>query len=260
MKFGRAVVDGSNLSGVIEDTMFCPFEGDLFGTYRPTGRRVPLDEVTLLSPTMPHRTLVVLGGFVQPGVQPRTAGELPRFAPKLVTEVSGDGGIICVPHYVTPPIWGEVELAAIVGHDLRNASLAEAREAIFGYTCFNDVTAPEFLRQPSGKDYFSAKCVETFASMGPWIETGLTEEDLARGLAMRAWVNGEQRVEASTADLKFGAAEIVSTASRTIALRPGDVISFGTPQWCALHPGDDFELEIECIGKLRNSVTTAAIS
>ena len=259
VKFGQAFVDGLTMTGIVEDAMFCPLDGDLFGTYRLTGRRVPLDEVALLSPTVPHRTLVVIGGFVQPGVQPRTAGELPRFAPKLVTEVSGDGGVISVPGYVTPPIWGEVELAAIVGHDLRNGSLAEAREAIFGYTCFNDVTAPEFLRQPSGRDYFSAKCIETFASMGPWIETSLTEDDLARGLGMRASVNGEQRVEASTADMKFGAAEIVWTASRTIALRAGDVISFGTPQWCALHPGDDFELEIECIGKLHNSVAAAAI-
>jgi 2-keto-4-pentenoate hydratase/2-oxohepta-3-ene-1,7-dioic acid hydratase in catechol pathway len=257
MKIARAVVDGLTTTGVIEEAMFCPIDGDPYKTIRPTSRRVPLGEITLLSPTKPHRALVALGGFVQPGVEPRTEGELPKFAPKLVTEVSGDAGIIRIPDYVHLPIWGEVELAAVIGRDLHHASLAEAKEAIFGYTCFNDVTAPEFLRLPLGKDYFSAKCIETFASMGPWIETGLAEEDLARGLPMRAWVNGEQRVEASTADMKFGAAEIVCTASRTIALRAGDMISFGTPQWCALHPGDVFEIEIEGIGRLRNSVEAA---
>lgn len=56
-------------------------------------------------------------------------------------------------------------------------------------------------------------------------------------------------------DLIFPPAEIVSFVSRYVRLEPGDVIYTGTPgNTIAMKPGDEYEVEIEGIGILRNPV------
>lgn len=180
-------------------------------------------------------------------------GEAPFVNPKVTSEVTGDGAEIRVPAYVTRDIWVEPELALVVGGDVYRASREEAAEAILGYTVFNDVTAREFL-QPH-KDYFRAKCNETFASMGPWIETSIAENDVSAGLDVECRVNGRTRVRSNTRALRFAPSEVVSAVSMHTRLRRGDVIALGCPPPPPrAQPGDEVELEIEGIGVLHNTV------
>ena len=63
----------------------------------------------------------------------------------------------------------EAELAVVIGKVAKNVRSAEASEVILGYTCINDVTARDL--QAKDVQYTRAKGFDTFAPMGPWIET-----------------------------------------------------------------------------------------
>jgi 2-keto-4-pentenoate hydratase/2-oxohepta-3-ene-1,7-dioic acid hydratase in catechol pathway len=173
----------------------------------------------------------------------------------MTSEVTGDGSEIRVPSFVSLDVWVEPELAIVIGRETYRTSVEDARDAIFGYTVFNDVTAREFLH--GQKDYFRAKCNETFASMGPWINTALSEDDVMAGLDVECRVNGEVRVRSNTRSLRFSPSDVVSAVSMHTMLRPGDVIALGCPPPPPrATPGDSVELEIEGIGTLHNTVVS----
>jgi 2-keto-4-pentenoate hydratase/2-oxohepta-3-ene-1,7-dioic acid hydratase in catechol pathway len=79
-------------------------------------------------------------------------------------------------------------------------------------------------------------------------------------LQIHCWVNGELRQDSHTGDMIFSVAEIISYISRYFALEPGDLIVTGTPEGVAmgredkpwLKPGDEVEVEVERLGKLKN--------
>ena len=133
-------------------------------------------------------------------------------------------------------------------------AVANAGEAILGYTCFNDVTARE-LQDRDGQ-FTRAKGFDTFAPLGPWIETELNPMDL--GIEGR--VNGDLRQSSTTRELIFSPAFLVSFVSRVMTLHPGDVIATGTPAGIgALSDGDTVEITIEGIGTLSNPVRSGGI-
>jgi 2,4-diketo-3-deoxy-L-fuconate hydrolase len=78
-------------------------------------------------------------------------------------------------------------------------------------------------------------------------------------------VNGQRRQNGSTATMVFGVAKLVSYLSQFMSLRPGDVISTGTPPGVGLglkppvflKPGDVMTLEIEGLGRQRQEVVAA---
>jgi 2-keto-4-pentenoate hydratase/2-oxohepta-3-ene-1,7-dioic acid hydratase in catechol pathway len=236
----------------------------VFESPRRNGESHAVDSIKLISPIQPRRILLILGGFMPPDGSPLPADAVPRFAVKVVSEVSGDKGEIVVPPFVTTPLWIEVEVAAVIGSTLRSVSAAEAADGIWGYTCFNDASAPGYvfdldagtpLERP---DFFRAKSIETFASMGPCVNTAMTDSDLNAGIKLTARVNGEQRAEGNTAKFKFPASQVVSYVTDQITLYRGDVIALGTPEPCFASPGDEVELTAEGIGSFRNRISAAA--
>jgi 2-keto-4-pentenoate hydratase/2-oxohepta-3-ene-1,7-dioic acid hydratase in catechol pathway len=251
---GRALVDGRSVAGRIADGQFQPCSGTVFALGDPTGARIPLDEVKLLSPTDPRKVLIQMGGFMPADGSPLPPGAVPWLLPKLTSSVSGQDGEVVVPSGISKT-WAEVEVAIVIGRRVRSADETEAAGAILGYTCFNDVSAPEFL---AAHDYWRTKSIETFASMGPWICTDLTQDDLDAGLNIVVRVNGKTQGEGNTKKLKYPMAQMVSFASRYTTLEPGDVISVGTPKPCEVQPGDLVELEVERIGTLRNRIVAGA--
>ncbi len=124
----------------------------------------------------------------------------------------------------------------------------QAAEAIWGYTCYNDVTAPQLL-----PDFPQAKGIDTFASMGPWVVTDLTPDRIRAGLAIEARVNGATVQSGTTASYRFAPWEVLSHLSTSLTLRPGDVVTLGTPPPpAAVRPGDVVEVAVEGIGVLVN--------
>jgi len=157
----------------------------------------------------------------------------------------------------------EAELAVVIGKRGKDIPVKDAKNHIFGYTCFNDVSARDI--QFRDKQWTRGKSFDTFAPMGPCITTTDQIGDLTN-LRIRTRVNDKLRQDSSTRNMVFNVYQIVHQLSRVMTLEPSDVIATGTPAGVAfamkpepkfLSPGDVVEIEIENIGKLRNHVVGA---
>lgn len=253
MRIARALVGGRPTFGEVTADRFRPLAGDPVA-HRGGGRRrggdaLALSELPLLSPVEPRTMLAVMGGFLEPG-QTRD-GERPPMVlcPKIVPEPSGQGGTVVRPTFVDSLVM-EAEMAVVVGRTLRRAGAEEAAEAIWGYTCCNDATATQYFPQ-----FYLAKAFDTFCSLGPWVVTDLTPDQVEAGLSIVGRRNGEEVQRASTADYKYLPWEWLSYVSSFITLVPGDVITLGTPPPPPpVAPGDMVEIEVEGIGILTNHI------
>ncbi|MFG1974631.1 fumarylacetoacetate hydrolase family protein [Nonomuraea fuscirosea] len=170
---------------------------------------------------------------------------------------------VLVPRGSVKSDW-EVELAVVIGREARYLrSREEALDVIAGYAISNDVSEREFQLERGGQ-WDKGKSCETFNPLGPWLVTADEVSDPQR-LAMRLWVNGELRQDGDTKNMIFDVAEVVRYLSQFMVLEPGDVINTGTPAGVAmgmpgqpyLRAGDVMELEIEGLGRQRQTVGQA---
>jgi len=137
----------------------------------------------------------------------------------------------------------------VIGRKAKNVPQEKAGDYIIGYTCVNDVS--ERYAQRDDGQWTRAKGYDTFAPIGPWIETEVSPSDLK----LETYLNGQLRQSARTSDLIFGVAELINFISGVMTLLPGDVIATGTPSGIGkMSPGDVVEVRIEKIGTLRNAV------
>ena len=238
---GSAILDGETVR---------PIAGGLFDSHTETGASLHLSSVSLLAPCLPGKILAVglnykshLGGRPQPAH--------PEIFFKAVTSLQDPGGPIVTPRDATD-LHYEGEIVAVIGKPVRNATVEEARDAIFGVTCGNDVSERNWQHGP-GKDlqWWRAKGCDTFAPFGPAIVTGIDYGNLL----LETRLNGESVQKQYTSDLIFDGPAIVSWISGWVTLLPGDIIYTGTPgSTRKMSPGDVVEVEIEGIGVLSNSV------
>jgi 2-keto-4-pentenoate hydratase/2-oxohepta-3-ene-1,7-dioic acid hydratase in catechol pathway len=157
----------------------------------------------------------------------------------------------------------EGELCAVIGAHLTDVTIDEAAAGILGYACFNDLSARDF--QFAAGQYALGKNADRSGPIGSQIvEPG--DLDDARDLEITTHVNGELKQKATTAQLIFTAAEIASYVSGCMSLRPGDVISTGTPAGVGfartpperLAPGDTVTVTIAGIGSIENRIVARA--
>lgn len=211
-----------------------------------------LDDIRLLAPCVPSK-IVCLGlnyrghiremGLAMPSV--------PLIFLKPSTAVIGPGECIVLPRGYQRVDY-EGELAVVIGKRAKNVPAERAAEYILGYTCFNDVSDRE--AQAADGQWTRAKGYDTFAPLGPWIETNISPDNLR----LETYVNGELRQSASTGELVFDVPELLSFISHIMTLIPGDVIATGTPAGVGpVKPGDVVEVRIEGIGALANPVVGA---
>jgi len=149
----------------------------------------------------------------------------------------------------------EGELGVVIGRRAKAVPEEQAAGYILGYTCFNDVS-DRYAQKHDGQ-WTRAKGYDTFAPIGPWIETEVSPDDLK----IETRLNGELRQSARTSDLIFSVPEILAFVSGVMTLLPGDVIATGTPSGIGpMADGDIVEICIEGIGTLRNRVQRRASS
>ena len=152
----------------------------------------------------------------------------------------------------------EVELAAVIGRAAQGVSEARALDHVVAYCLVNDVSEREFQMEHGGGTTKGKSC-DTFAPIGPWL---VTADEIADPQALGLWtvVNGERRQQGSTRDMVFTVRELVAYVSRFITLRPGDLLSTGTPAGVGhgakppryLEPGDTVEQGIDGLGRQRH--------
>jgi 2-keto-4-pentenoate hydratase/2-oxohepta-3-ene-1,7-dioic acid hydratase in catechol pathway len=181
----------------------------------------------------------------------------PLFFAKYTTSLIGPGDAIVIPPIVTQCDY-EAELGVVIGQRVRNVSKENALEAVRGYVCANDVSARDL--QFSDKQWTRGKSPDTFCPVGPLVPAADIPDP--HKLGIRAIVSGDVLQDSSTSNLIFGVDEIISHASLTSTLEPGDLILTGTPAGVGvfrepkrlLQPGDEVTIEIEGIGELTNPV------
>ena len=187
--------------------------------------------------------------------------ELPKepllFA-KWQNALIGPGEPIVIPPLVTQCVY-EAELGVVIGARVKAVSKENAFEAVRGYVCANDVSARNL--QFGDGQWTRGKSPDTFCPVGPALVPAAEVAD-PHNLTIRAIVSGEVLQDSTTANLIFGVDEIISHASQTMTLEPGDLILTGTPAGVGifrdpkrlLEPGDEVTIEIEGLGALTNPV------
>jgi 2-keto-4-pentenoate hydratase/2-oxohepta-3-ene-1,7-dioic acid hydratase in catechol pathway len=247
MSFGA--VEGE--SGTAADAMtVAEIDGHPFGPVRFTGQRWALPDVRLLSSILPSKVVCIGRNYVEHAAE--HGAEVPKeplLFLKPSTSVIGPHDVIRLP-VQSKRVEHEAELAVVIGAaGARRVDRADARAAIFGYTCANDVTARD-LQRADGQ-WTRAKGFDSFCPLGPWITTGLDVSDVE----VRCEVNEEVRQLGRTTDMVFDVPTLVSYISHVMTLLPGDVILTGTPAGVGpLVPGDTVTVSVEGVGALTNRV------
>jgi len=245
-------------------------------------RRVRPEDVALLAPIQP--SLILCSGenyWDHREEKPAVEGREPEFFLKSPLGVIGPEEPILLDARVTGKLDYESELMIVIGRGGRHIPRDRALDHVFGYTIMNDVTARDRqvrLRADGSAAYAlgPGKSFDSSAPIGPCIVTR-DEIDDPQNLAIRTWVNRELRQDNNTARMIWSVAELVAFFSTYITLRPGVVISTGTPGgtgWGSdpelgarsngrpleggasryLRAGDEVICAIEGIGRLRNRV------
>ncbi len=252
-KYVRFRRGASAAYGILDGETIREIEGSLFGSHSETGARHKLADVKLLYPCEPPKILAV-GLNYRSHLRDRKPPEHPEMFYKPITALQNPEDPIVIPREARN-VHYEGELVIVIGQRAKDVSADEARNAIFGVTCGNDVSERDWQNGPS-KDlqWWRAKGSDTFAPAGPVIVRGI---DYGKVL-LQTRLNGEVVQKQSTSDLIFDCPTIVSWVSRCVTLTPGDLIYTGTPGTTRkMNPGDVVEVEIEGIGILRNKVAAA---
>jgi 2-keto-4-pentenoate hydratase/2-oxohepta-3-ene-1,7-dioic acid hydratase in catechol pathway len=167
---------------------------------------------------------------------------------------------------VLPPeathVDAEAELAVEIGLRGHRISAGNALDHVRGYRCANDVSARNI--QYSESQWARAKGFDTFCPLGDRL-VPVAELGDGSGLQVVQRLNGEVLQDGNTRDLIFPIPFLIAFISNVFTLEPGDLILTGTPSgvgWArdpkiSLQPGDVVEVEVERIGVLSNTVTTA---
>jgi acylpyruvate hydrolase len=154
----------------------------------------------------------------------------------------------------------ESELAVVIGKPGRRISQEQALDHVAGYSIFNDATVRDFqLRTPQ---WTMGKNFDGTGSFGPWLVTPDAVPPGAGGLRIQGRLNGRVMQDARTDQLIFSVPALIAMISVAMSLERGDVIITGTPGGVGaarkppvyMQPGDIFEVEIERLGVLTNSV------
>jgi 2-keto-4-pentenoate hydratase/2-oxohepta-3-ene-1,7-dioic acid hydratase in catechol pathway len=229
-----------------------PIKGDIFGAYQRGEARTSLEKVQLLPPVAPSKIICVARNFPAHAAEHGAAvPEVPVLFFKPPSAVIGPGEAILIPPQ-SERVEHEAELAVVISKAGRWIDPAQAKDHILGYTIANDVTERVFQR----KDllWTRAKGFDTFAPIGPWIETEFNAADAI----ISCRVNGDLRQMTSTREMVFLVEQLIAFASSFMTLIPGDVLLTGTPEGVGpLTPGDTVEVEIEGLGCLSNPVLQA---
>lgn len=252
-RYVRVATESGPQFGVVDGSEVALLDGHPFADVTRSGERLGMDGLRLLAPVIPTKIVAVGRNYAahaeELGNTVPDPGDMPLLFLKPSSSVIGPGDPIQLPTDVSEEVHHEAELAVVVGSVLSRATPTEALDAVFGYTCANDVTARDLQERES--QWFRAKGFDTFCPLGPAIATDLDVSDVP----VRCLVDGEVRQDGTTADLLLGIGELLAAISQVTTLLPSDVVLTGTPAGVGpLHAGETVGVEIDGIGALLNPV------
>lgn len=210
-----------------------------------SGGGTPLDEAQLHSPlTRPRKIICLIGNYREGTDRPLQTLDIFFKSPEAIV---GDGDTVNLPPHQASIFHHEAEIAVVIGCKAKDLSEAEAMDAVFGYTAYNDVSARGLGRSEIAS--FLGKSFDTFAGFGPWI---VTKDEIPDpySLNITVDVNGERRQDYSTTDIERPIHELLTYISSVTTLHPGDVICCGTNHQGlgAMQDGDEVVTTVSGIG------------
>ena len=238
--------------GTLDGDTISVHSGDMFAGAKPTGEKVALSAVEVMTPTDAGKYICLWNNFRALAAKlGNPIPEEPLYLLKPATSYLAHGQTIRRPKSYAGKVVYEGELGIVIGKKATNVSEAEAKDCIFGYTCINDVTAADII----GKDktfaqWVRAKGFDTFGVFGPVVATGIDPS----GASVRTVLNGDERQNYPIADMIFPPAKLVSLISADMTLMPGDVVACGTSLGVGTmkEAKNTVDVTIEGIGTLSN--------
>jgi 2-keto-4-pentenoate hydratase/2-oxohepta-3-ene-1,7-dioic acid hydratase in catechol pathway len=229
----------------------------------------PVESVHLRSPILiPEKILLVARNYLSHNVEQKAKPPSePYFFTKFRNALIGPGDPILIPRISKKVDW-EAELAVIIGKPGKNIARKDAMEYVAGYAVANDIsfrdlqfsTRSDDAAVALGSNWVKGKNLDSSFPLGPWL---VTKDEIPdpNNLEISLMVNGTTRQHANTGDMIFKVEALIENVSAGMTLKPGDIISTGTPEGVGaftggpfLKDGDIVEATINGIGKLRNPV------
>lgn len=270
--------DGGEEPGVLTGVLITPISAPTLADYialppseRATriadGESIALESVMLVAPVRPARNIFCVGrNYLEHAIEgARAQGrelklpDVPTFFTKAPTAIAAPGATLHLQAALSSQYDFEAELAVVIGARCKDVLEANALSVVFGYTCFNDVTARDMQR--AHVQWFKGKSLDDCAPLGPWIVSADELGDpQALDIALR--LNGVEKQRSTTANMIFPISRLIAELSKGMTLLPGDIIATGTPEGVGfartppefLRNGDAMEVEISEIGILKNTL------
>ncbi len=181
---------------------------------------------------------------------------------KATTAISGPYDDVEIPRRSTKTDW-EVELGVVIGKHAKYVTEETALDYVAGYCVVNDVSERSFQKDRCGT-WDKGKGCDTFAPLGPWL---VTKDEIPDPQQLDLWleVDGHRYQNGSTSTMIFGVKTLVSYISQFMSLRPGDVITTGTPPGVGmgqkpmvfLQPGQTMRLGVQGLGEQQQHAVAA---
>lgn len=235
--------------GWIQQEKVGVIQGDPFGEFRRFEATHLLSEVSLLIPCAPSKIIAVSKNYAEHASEMNS--EVPTYPQIFLKPPSAlitNGEPIVLPSQ-SSRVEHEAELVIVVGKRTKDLKPEQVRDAIFGYTIANDVTARDLQAQDG--QWLRAKGFDSFCPLGPWIDTDFDPSDAL----ISCHVNNALRQMSSTKDMLFRPEQLLVFISSIMTLEPGDLILTGTPAGVGpLVAGDLVNIHIDGLGTLVNPV------
>ncbi|RSN64677.1 fumarylacetoacetate hydrolase family protein [Actinomadura sp. WAC 06369] len=214
------------------------------------------------APVVPRPSKVICVGHNYSNHIKEMGRELPAYPtlfPKFADSLIGARDDVVKPPETEALDW-EVELAVVIGRDVRRADDAEAEAAIAGFTVMNDVSVRDW--QFRTIEWTQGKIWDSSTPVGPFLVTPDEVGGVRPALRVRTVVDGRVMQSDDTGTLLFDPVFLVKYVSTIVRLRPGDLIATGTPAGVGhardpkvyLTGGETVVTEVEGIGACTNRV------
>jgi len=280
MKLACFKTDGENKLGIYTDDGIIEVAGEMaetFSSVRSVIERdglaalgkwaegkspdLGLDDVRYLPPLHDAEKVICVG--VNYAKRHPVHGEMPppehiNLFPKWEGALVGHCEALVIPEGKAAETFDyEGELVLVIGREGRNISKKAAFEHIAGYTIMNDGSVRDWQKHsvPAGKNFTGS------GASGPcFVSADEIDDPFALRLSTR--LNGEEVQSTTAGKMIFDIPTIINYVSSIIHLKPGDIISTGSPAGSGgsrqpqrfLKPGDELEIEWSGIGCLKNRV------
>lgn len=145
---------------------------------------------------------------------------------KATSAITGPFDDVVLPRGSTKTDW-EVELGVVIGKTAKYVDEDDAFAHVAGYCVVNDLSERAFQLEGTGQ-WVKGKSCDTFGPIGPYL---VTTDEVADPQDLEMWleVDGRRYQDGTSATMVRGVAFLVAYLSRFMSLRPGDIISTGTP-------------------------------